>query len=312
MRQVLYALVPGTLAYAWLYGPGVIAQIAIACLFAAASEALALWLRSRSLKFTLADNSALVTGWLLALCLPPYAPWWLAASGAVIAILIAKHSFGGLGYNLFNPAMVGYAALLISFPLPMTSWPLEAGGFAEMLAIFGLNDLVPDQMTGATVLDYTRNELRMDKALAAIQASETYNAMPHLAMTAIQGLWLAGGLWLLWRRIINWHIPLSVLATLALFAAVFWFIDGQSHASPLFHLSTGAAILGAFFICTDPVSAAASNGGRLIYGAGIGMLIYLIRSWGSYPEAVAFAVLLMNATVPLIDYYYRPRAFGQA
>ncbi len=194
----------------------------------------------------------------------------------------------------------------------MTSWPLEAGGFAEMLAIFGLNDLVPDQMTGATVLDYTRNELRMDKALAAIQASETYNAMPHLAMTAIQGLWLAGGLWLLWRRIINWHIPLSVLATLALFAAVFWFIDGQSHASPLFHLSTGAAILGAFFICTDPVSAAASNGGRLIYGAGIGMLIYLIRSWGSYPEAVAFAVLLMNATVPLIDYYYRPRAFGQA
>ncbi len=118
MRQVLYALVPGTLAYAWLYGPGVIAQIAIACLFAAASEALALWLRSRSLKFTLADNSALVTGWLLALCLPPYAPWWLAASGAVIAILIAKHSFGGLGYNLFNPAMVGYAALLISFPLP--------------------------------------------------------------------------------------------------------------------------------------------------------------------------------------------------
>ena len=312
MRQVLYALVPGTLAYAWLYGPGVIAQIAIACLFAVASEALALRLRGRSLRFTLTDNSALVTGCLLALALPPYAPWWLAASGAVIAILIAKHSFGGLGYNLFNPAMVGYAALLVSFPLPMTSWPMEVGGVAETLAIFGFNNLLPDQMTGATILDYTRNELRLDKTLSAIQASATYNGMPHFTLAAIQSLWLAGGLWLLWRRIINWHIPVTVLATLALFATVFWLIDGESHASPAFHLITGAAILGAFFICTDPVSAATSNGGRLIYGAGIGLLIYVIRSWGSYPEALAFAVLLMNATVPLIDYYYRPKAFGQA
>ena len=320
MFKVLLALVPGIVAYAWLFGSGILITLALASVTALMSEALMLKLRRRPIMPFLSDNSALVTAWLLALALPPLAPWWLVVVGAMFAIVIAKQLYGGLGYNPFNPAMIGYAVLLISFPVIMTQWPapLELAqaklSFTDQLAyIFGR--VLPagvqlDAISAATPLDYLKTQLKLDHAMADIVRAPVFGVLGAKGSEIVAGAYLLGGLYLMQQRIITWHIPVAFLGGLAAIAGVFYVIDPQHFASPAFHLFGGAAMLGAFFIATDPVSGPTTPNGKLIFAAAIGMFTWVIRTYGGYPDGVAFAVLLMNLCVPLIDAYTQPRVFG--
>lgn len=318
MRLVLLATLPGIVALTSFFGFGTLINIAWACLVALICEALALKLRRRELKFYLNDASALVTATLLAIAMPPGSPWWLITVGVAFAILIGKHLYGGLGYNPFNPAMVGYVVLLISFPVEMTAWLAPAGvdgsntpGLVESLRLLFAPGTV-DAITAATPLDVMKQNqtLLVDNLWAQ---NQQFGRWAGLGWEWANIGFLLGGCWLLYKRIFTWHAPVSMLVTLALMAAIF--NDGGSSASggsPLFHLLSGGTMFGAFFIITDPVSSAASNRGRLIFGALIGLLIYVIRSWGNYPDAVAFAVLIMNFAAPFVDYYTQPRTYGHS
>ncbi len=323
MRHVIYALVPAAMAHVWFFGWGIWINALIAACAALGAEALMLRLRARPVMPSLLDGTAAVTAVLLAFAIPPLAPWWIPAIGAVAAIVLAKHLYGGLGSNLFNPAMVGYAILLISFPVEMTLWlpprSLELGlqpiGALDSLR-FALTGALPqgmaiDAISQATPMDTLREGLTNMQTLEEVRADPLFGGMGGLGWEWINGLIALGGIYLLFRGIIRWHIPASMLVSLILVAAVFHALDADRHASAGFHLLSGASLLGAFFIATDPVSAATTRRGRLIYGAGIGILTYAIRTWGGYPDGVAFAVLLMNATVPLLDRYTRPRIYGR-
>ncbi|GHC36405.1 RnfABCDGE type electron transport complex subunit D [Aidingimonas halophila] len=320
MAWVAIATLPGIITLTWHFGWGVITNILLAILMGWSLEATVMRLRRRPIVATLRDNSALVTAILLGASLPPASPWWLLLVGMIAAIIVAKHLFGGLGHNPFNPAMVGYALLLISFPVPMTQWTAPLGLLSSQAP--SLSDIVfhitglsgttlPDTWTGATALDAFKNKPE------TVMASEFWatSPLPEGARTAwysVSLAWLAGGMLLLYQRIIGWQIPAAMLGSVLLAATVLYAVDPSHHGSPLFHLLGGATLFGAFFIATDPVSAATSRRGKLFYGAGIGLLIMLIRTSGGYPDAVAFAVLLMNFTVPFIDYYTQPRAQGHS
>lgn len=320
MFKVLLALVPGIAAYVWLFGSGILITLALASATALASEALMLKLRRRPVWPFLSDNSALVTAWLLALALPPLAPWWLVVVGTMFAIVVAKQLYGGLGYNPFNPAMIGYAVLLISFPVVMTQWPapLELAqaklSFSDQLAyIFGR--VLPagvqlDAISSATPLDYLKTQLRLEHAMADIRQAPVFGVLAAKGGEIVAGAYLLGGLYLVQQRIITWHIPVAFLGALAAMSGLFYAIDPQHYASPAFHLFGGAAMLCAFFIATDPVSGPTTPRGKLIFAAAIGVLTWVIRAYGGYPDGVAFAVLLMNLCVPLIDAYTQPRVFG--
>ena len=321
MLRVLLALVPGIAVYIWLFGTGVLINITLAIVFALGAEAVMLKLRGRPLQPFLSDGSAVVTAVLFALTLPPLAPWWLSFIGILFAIVVGKHLFGGLGHNLFNPAMLGYVMLLISFPREMTMWapPLSLSahplGFADTLAYVFLGHLPGglglDAVTMATPLDHLKTEVSRNHELsAAMSGNPLFGALAGKGWEWLALAYLAGGLWLIKQRIIGWQIPAAMLGALALMAAIFYAIDSERYASPLFHLLSGGALLGAFFIATDPVTAATTPRGRLYYGAGIGVLVYVIRTWGGYPDAVAFAVLLMNIAAPTLDHYTQPRVFG--
>ncbi len=316
MQTVLLATLPGVFALTWFFGFGTLVNIAFAALVALASEALALKLRKRPVAFYLKDCSALVTATLLAIAMPPYAPWWLILVGVSFSILIAKQLYGGLGYNPFNPAMVGYVVLLISFPVEMTSWAaprginaVEVPGLLQALTLCFAPGSV-DAITMATPLDLLKqNKSLLEEALW--QQNPQFGRWGGIGWEWANLGFLAGGAWMLYKRIFTWHAPVAMLAALALMAALFH--DSGSSAStgsPLFHLLSGGTMLGAFFIITDPVSSAVSTRGRLIFGAAIGVLIFLIRSYGNYPDAVAFAVLIMNFAAPFIDYYTQPRTYG--
>ncbi|NQX87938.1 MAG: electron transport complex subunit RsxD [Halioglobus sp.] len=316
MFCVLLATVPGVLVLTWFFGYGTLINIVFGAAVAVGCEALALTLRRRPLGFYLKDLSALVTAVLLCIALPPYAPWWLIAAGVASSILLAKHFYGGLGYNPFNPAMVGYVVLLISFPVQMTAWAPPRGlgpvpGFLDALqACF--NPAGFDGITMATPLDVLKlnNSFLIEDLWSE---NPQFGRWGGVGWEWVNIAFLAGGAWLLYMRIFTWHAPVAMLVSLALLAAIFY--DGGSSASggsPLFHLLTGATMFGAFFIVTDPVTSAVSLRGRLIYGALIGALIYVIRVRGNYPDAVAFAVLIMNFAAPFIDYYTQPRTYGHS
>lgn len=323
MFLVLLALTPATLVNLYLFGWPAIMLFTVtvgACLVV---EAGCLSLAGKPVRATLADCSALLTGWLLAMSLPPWAPWWLGVLGAIFAIAMAKHSFGGIGQNVFNPAMVGRTVLLISFPVAMTTWVMPhplfsagAPGFFEAIAItFGGH--MPDAVSSASALGHIKTELSRQ-----IPVTESIAQTPGL-MDMLLGfragsmgetsaiLILAGGLFLMAKRIISWHIPLSVMGSLFLMATIFHAVDPARFSSGTFHLVSGATFLGAFFIATDYVTSPVTKKGQLIFGLGCGMLIWLIRTFAGYPEGVAFAVLLMNGLAPIIDQYTRPRAFGR-
>ncbi|RMF98031.1 MAG: RnfABCDGE type electron transport complex subunit D [Gammaproteobacteria bacterium] len=322
MRQVLYALLPAALAWTWYFGIGLLINATVALGFALLTEAAALRLRGRPWRPAIGDYSAAVTAVLLAFCLPPLTPWWITAAGAVFAIGVGKHLFGGLGHNLFNPAMAGYAMLLVSFPEQLTNWlpprmgdldyqPLSALATLSYSLLGRLPDAADlDALTRATPLDLIKTGLREALTVDELRASPLFGDFGGRGWEWIGNYIALGGFWLLYQRIIRWQIPVAVLAGLLLPAGLFWLLDSAVHAGPGFHLFSGGALLCAFFIATDPVSAAMSDRGRLIYGAGIGLLIYVMRNWGSYPDGVAFAVLLMNAAVPLIDRLTRPSAYG--
>lgn len=307
MKLVLLALIPGMVVFIYQSGWGALINLALATGSALAFEAIALKLRKRPALIALGDYSAVVTAVLVALCLPPLVPWWIPVLASGFAILLAKHVFGGIGQNLFNPAMVGYAMVLISFPADLSLWLQPSQSFAislseSMAAVFngGITYLQPwDALTGATALDQHRTLLLQQSAAVDI-GSQTQGWFGAKHSEWINIAYLIGGLWLLKKRVINWHIPVSFLGTLLLVMLLHRLLL-PNPLLPSVHLFGGATMLCAFFIATDPVSAAASNRGRIIYGAVIGLLVYVIRTYGAYPDSIAFAVLLANCTVPTID-----------
>jgi len=316
MRQVLFALLPGIIYMTWLFGWGVPVNLLLAAAGALAGEAVMLRIRARPVGTTLQDGSALLTGVLLALALPPLAPWWIAVLGSLFAIVVAKQLYGGLGHNPFNPAMAGYVVLIISFPLELTMWP-AAGQAPDLATTLGLvfggglpDGSTLDAITMATPLDSVRMELSQGKDLPALAAGSLFGYLGGAGWEWLNACYLLGGLYLLRVHAIQWQIPVAMLAGLALAATLFHLYDPLHYVAPQFHLFTGASMLGAFFIATDPVSACTTPRGRLWYGLGIGILTWIIRTWGAYPEGVGFAVLLMNLAAPTIDHYTRPRVFG--
>ncbi|MGB8076652.1 MAG: electron transport complex subunit RsxD [Gallionella sp.] len=321
MLKVLLALFPGIALYVWYFGPAILVSITLASLTALGTEALMLKMRNRPIAPFLRDNSALLTAWLLALSIPPLAPWWLIVVGTAFAIAIAKHLYGGLGNNLFNPAMVGYAVLIISFPAQMTHWvaphglSLPALGFSQQLDYIFLG-VLPDQttmdaLTMATPLDNLKTHLHLDQPIGQILDMPIYGQLAGHGSEMVALGFLLGGMYLLYSRIISWHIPVAFLGTLFVIAAIFHVIDPAHYAGPLFHWFAGAAMLGAFFILTDPVSSPTTNKGQLIFAGGAALLTYLIRVFGGFPDGVAFATLLMNICVPLIVLYTQPPVFGK-
>lgn len=320
MRTVILATLPGLAALTWFFGWGTLINIVWGSLVAIAFEAAMLKLRGRPVNFFLRDCSALVTAILLALALPPTVPWWLTMVALLFAIVIAKHLYGGLGSNPFNPAMIGYVLVLISFPKHMTAWlPAQsltgatALGFVDSLSLIFTGHVADhgvDAFTMATPLDTFRNYHGQFEKLAA--APVMHGQWAGVGWEWVNLGFLVGGLYLLAKRLITWHIPVSMLAALALLSFPFYASDPDNHASPLFHLFSGGAMLGAFFIATDPVTAATSARGKLIFGAGIGIFVFVIRTFGGYPDAVAFSVLIMNITAPFLDYYTQPRTYGHA
>lgn len=319
MRLVIYATLPGAFTLAYFFGVGVFFNVLLASAGCLAFEAAVLKMRNRPISFYLKDYSALVTAFLLALSLPPYCPWWIPVVGSFCAIVLAKQLYGGMGLNPFNPAMVAYVILLVSFPIPMTQWATPAGVDSHhaisLVAAFDKIFLSQpiDGYASATVLDVMKQN-------SALSLEEVYKKEPLLNQGFLASAgwewvniaFLMGGLFLLYKRVFTWHAPISMLAALAAMAIIFY-DNGSSNSggSPIYHLLSGATMLGAFFIVTDPVTSAVSKKGRIIYGAAIGILIYVIRVWGKgYPDGVAFAVLFLNFAAPFIDYYTTPRTYG--
>ena len=321
MLKVLLALIPGIALYVWYFGPAILVSITLASFTALGTEALMLKLRNRPIVPFLKDNSALLTGWLLALSIPPLAPWWLIVVGTAFSIAVAKHLYGGLGNNPFNPAMIGYAVLIISFPVQMTHWLTPHGlgqvelSFIDQLA-YMLANVLPDGLkldaiTMSTPLDTLRTHLHLDEPVRQILDLPIYGSLAGQGSEMVALGFLLGGLYLLAARIISWHIPVAFLGTLFATSGIFYLTDPVHYVAPLFHWFSGAAILGAFFILTDPITSPATHKGKLIFAAGAGLITYLIRAFGGFPDGVAFATLLMNICVPLIDAYTQPKVFGR-
>ncbi|MGF1757382.1 electron transport complex subunit RsxD [Photobacterium sagamiensis] len=329
MRTVILCTALGVAAQWFFFGWGTLIQILLASVVAVTSEAAIMRFRKRPALPYIRDNSALLTGVLLGISIPPLAPWWITVIGVVFAIVIAKHLYGGLGQNLFNPAMVAYVVLLISFPVQMTTWlpPLSLSAESatltdSLLAIFtGFTQdgfsvhqlrLSVDGVTMATPLDTLKTSLTTGLTTTEAMAKPVFGTIAGVGWEWINLGFLLGGLIMLKMRVIQWHIPAGMLGALFVISSVAFLLNPDGTASPLFHLLSGATMLGAFFIATDPVSASTTIKGRIIFGALIGVLIYLIRTWGGFPDGVAFSVLLANMCVPLIDYYTRPRTYGHS
>ncbi|HEY0634973.1 MAG TPA: electron transport complex subunit RsxD [Gammaproteobacteria bacterium] len=320
MLLVALALLPAYGAHLWLFGWGLLINVIVITAAAFATEAVMVKLRGRDALATLQDGSALLSALLLAIAMPPLAPWWLGVVGIAFAMIFAKHLFGGLGQNSFNPAMVAYVVLLISFPVQMTSWSAPLSMQEQPLTLaqsldYSFTGQLPagstlDTLTHATTLDQMKTEVKRGYTVSETFGAPVFGAVAGKGWEIINGLLLLGGLWLLWKRIISWHVPVAMLATLFLLAGLFHLINPGYYPGPLFHIFSGGALLGAFFIATDPVTCATSVRGRLLFGCGVGLFTYVIRTWGGYPDGVAFSVLLMNMAAPAIDYFTQPRVFG--
>ncbi|WP_374479728.1 RnfABCDGE type electron transport complex subunit D [Zoogloea sp.] len=320
MLQVLLALVPGIAAYVWFFGAGILVQLALASAAALAGEAAMLAIRGKPKALFLSDLSAIVTAWLIALTFPPIVPWWLTVTATLLAIVVVKQLYGGLGQNPFNPAMAAFCLMIVAYPALMSQWPAtgQLDFSSQLQLIFGGARQV-DAITGATPLDALRTALRAaanpDSQLHGLRASQLMDGPAYGMLGGKGGEWVAlgfllGGLWLLQRRIITWHIPGAFCLALAASAGLLWAVRPEGFASPVFHLASGGAMLGAFFILTDPVSGATTPRGKLLFAAGAGVLTFVIRAFGAYPDGVAFATLLMNLCVPLIDMNTQAPVFG--
>ncbi|MBN2776446.1 MAG: RnfABCDGE type electron transport complex subunit D [Bacteroidales bacterium] len=307
MYGVVIAMIPALLVSVYYFGLDAIRVNLIAIAACVFFE----WLFQKVFikgKLTVVDGSAVVTGMLLAFNVPSNLPWWIIVIGALVSIGIGKMSFGGLGNNPFNPALVGRVFLLISFPVQMTSWP----------KVSVLNFALTDAQTGATPLAIVKEGLSNGESYSSIM-----NSMPHSYVDMMVGqiggslgeisaaALILGGLYMLFRKIITWHIPVSIIGTVAIFTAILYGINPETYADPMFHLLTGGLMLGAIFMATDMVTSPMTPKGMLVYGFGIGVITVLIRVWGAYPEGVSFAILIMNAVVPLINNWAKPKRFGE-
>ncbi|MFW5753559.1 MAG: RnfABCDGE type electron transport complex subunit D [Marinilabiliaceae bacterium] len=306
MYGVVIALLPALAASIWFFGLGAI----IVTLTAIVSCVLFEWLIQKYLMKTtpsITDGSAAVTGLLLAFNLPTNIPLGLIIIGAAVAIGIGKMSFGGLGNNPFNPALVGRVFLLISFPVQMTRWPEPVESRFQYL----------DATTGATPLSVIKEGVASGESVPELmQEVPSYLNLfiGNMGGSAGEMAGLAlilGGIYLLWKKIISWHIPVSIIGSVVIFTSILHMVDPSANAGPLFHILTGGLLLGAFFMATDYVSSPMSANGKLLYGTGIGILTVLIRVFGAYPEGVSFAILIMNGFTPLIDRYLKPKRFGE-
>ena len=300
MRDVILALVPALLVSVVVYGLSVLYVTAIAVASCVVVEYL---IQKYLVKGnpTIGNLSAVVTGLLLAFNLPAGIPWWIIVIGSVVAIGVAKMTFGGLGHNPFNPALVGRVFLLIAYPVQMTSFP-------EIQPVVGG---IVDTFSGATPLAAIKSGAMevVDANLVSMFGGFNSGSMGELSAAAL----LLGGLYMLWRRVITWHIPVAVLGSMAAFAFIVALMQGggaELYALPLFHLLAGGAMLGAIYMATDYVTSPMTTKGMVIYGIGIGVITMVIRLWGAYPEGMSFAILLMNAVTPLINKYMKPRRFG--
>lgn len=331
MLWVMVAILPALLAMVYYFGYGVLIQALLALSFAFVLEVGVSLCRHKPAFFYVKDFSGSLTALILAIAIPPYAPFWVVLIGVAMAILVAKHTYGGLGQNLFNPAMVGYVVLLVSFPLQMTTWLPPVALLPEPLSfshgwqwIFygetqgvSLHNIVAsiDGLTQATPLDSLRTARTHGEQITyALHRSPLFFSVGEYSFakgwTQVNLCFLLGGLFLVIKRLIHWQIPVALLVTFGLLCGVNALIDPES-PTPLWQLLSGATMFGAFFIATDPVTASITPKGKVIFGALIGFLLYLIRYYGGYPDAIAFAVLLANMCVPLIDYYTRPRSMGR-
>ena len=328
MMLVIMALVPGVLVHSYLFGFAIYVQILLAVTTAVLCEACFLKIRNKPILISLKDYSAVVTAILLAISIPSLAPWWVIVIGTSFAIVIVKHLYGGLGQNIFNPAMAGYVVLLISFPVQMTAWlPIQS----MQLFPLQISDAFSLILTGSNIDGYTVTQIRnsidgitMATPLETIRnALHTGNTISETITTSLFSLdslqgsqwvnlaFLLGGLFLLKLRVILWHIPIAFIVGITVFSFFAFASDPDIYSSPLYHLFSGATMLGAFFILTDPVTASTTVKGRIIYGLLCALLVIVIRNLGGYPDAVAFAVLLANMCVPLIDYYSKPKTYGR-
>ena len=305
MYGVVIALLPAMFIAVWYFGLGALKVVLLSVGFSLFFE----WFIQKYLiggSLTITDGSAMVTGILLAFNVPSNLPWWMVIIGALVAIGIGKMSFGGLGKNIFNPALVSRVFLLVSFPVAMTSWPKPSP----------ITKTLVDTITGPTPLGYIKEGLGAGKTLAELT--------PHLPSYAQQLMGqmggslgevsalalIIGGIYMLWKKIITWEIPVSVLLTVFVVSGILWLINPQKYMDPVFNLLTGGVMLGAVFMATDMVTSPMTRGGQLVFGFGIGLITMLIRVWGAYPEGVSFAILLMNAVVPLINRGFKPKRFG--
>lgn len=348
MRTVVFALLPGIFVSTWYFGFGILINIVVATAFALAAESLVLLLRGKDIEPQLKDCSALLSALLFAVAVPPGSPWWLLALGMVFAIVVAKHLYGGLGQNPFNPAMCGYAMLLLAFPLEMTGWHIPSEAILGPLSVDSLGVPIADparEILNPLSWDALKQSLLLAFPFAASNSSELSELVDGMALATpliefkmagqsallaaresgaslfaresetawelVNVAYLLGGLYLLFKRIISWHIPVAIIATVLSLSALFYSPGGAAvYGTPYLHLFGSATMIGAFFIATDPVSAATTRSGKIYYGIIIGVSIYSIRVWGSYLDSIAFAVLFGNFSAPLLDHYCRPRIFG--
>jgi len=306
MFDVIIALLPALAFSIYFFGMGAIYVTLTAVVSCVAFE----WLIQKYLlkqEPSVSDGSAILTGLLLAFNVPTNLPVWIIIIGSLVAIGIGKMSFGGLGNNPFNPALVGRVFLLISFPVQMTSWPVPNG----------FNTGYTDAVTGATPLGVMKEGIDKGDAVSDIMSQVPSHmemfyghmggSMGEIAALAL----LIGFAYLLIRKVITWHIPVSIIATITVFTGILWLVNPESIADPLFHLLTGGVLLGAIYMATDYVTSPMSVKGMWVYGIGIGVITVLIRVFGAYPEGVSFAILIMNAFVPLINIYLKPKRFGE-
>lgn len=321
MREVVYALLPGILLYAFLINWLILLQCLIAVVFALLSEFGMLRLRRLPPRLFILDYSVIITALLFALCLSPFTPFWVTISGIVFAVVVIKHAFGGIGHNPFNPAMAGYAFVLLSFPVQMTNWP-DISGLAD--TSFGLrHDLhlvfsfsrekeLVDAVSAATPLSYVQTEISGMAMLSEISSDPVFGHFSGAGWEWLALYFLAAGIWLCFRRVISWQMPVTLIVTVLVLSLLLHGYDAEVYADPWFHVITLSTMLCAFFIITDPVSSATTNRGKLVFAAGAGVLLYMIRTFGAFPDGVAFSVLLMNCAVPLLDHYLRPNVLGES
>ena len=308
MQDVLIALAPSMLVAVYFYGLSAIKLLLVAVIACMGAEFLIQKYLMRT-KVTVTDLSAAVTGVLLALNLPPTAPWWVIVIGSVVAIGVAKMTFGGLGHNIFNPALVGRVFLLISFPVVMTDWTVPSSWFRPGV----------DAVTGATPLALIKEGLAQGQTVEQILSANpdlTYGQMLFARAGGSAGeasalAIILGFVYLLIRRVIRPHIPVTIILTVAVMSGIFWLIDPSQYIDPLFNILTGGVLLGSVFMATDYVTSPMTAKGMVIYGIGIGIITVLIRFFGSYPEGVSFAILIMNSIVPLLNKYIKPARFGK-